>query len=83
MEDQGQDRTKIRIYTDQFMIIGNIAMFPDTRLTDYMVSAHAFIAVTDAVVQTLEEKVLFNSEFINVQRNKIVVIVPESMVKTV
>jgi hypothetical protein len=82
MEDQGQDRTKIRIYTDQFMIVGDIAMFPNTRLTDFMVGAHEFIAVTNVVVQNLEEKVLFSSDFVNIQKNKINVIVPETMVKT-
>jgi hypothetical protein len=81
MEDQGQGRTRIRLYTDQFMIVGEIAMFPDTRLTDYMVGAHDFIAVTDAVVQTREDKVLFSADFLNVQKNKIVLIVPEAMVK--
>jgi hypothetical protein len=83
MEDQGQGMTRIRLYTDQFMIVGEIAMFPDTRLTDYMVGAHTFIAVTNAVVQTLEEKVLFSSDFLNVQKNKIIVIAPEAMVKPV
>lgn len=83
MEDQGQGRTKIRLYTDQFMIVGEIAMFPDTRLTDYIVSAQTFIAVTNAVIQTLEEKVLFSTDFLNVQKDKIVVIVPEAMVKPV
>jgi hypothetical protein len=83
MEDQGQGRTRIRIYTDQFVIVGDIAMFPDTRLTDYIVGAHSFIAVTNAVVQTLEEKVLFSSEFLNMQKSEIVLIVPESMVKPV
>jgi hypothetical protein len=81
MEDQGQGRTRIRLYTDQIMIVGEIAMFPDTRLTDYMVGAHDFIAVTDAVVQTREDKVLFSADFLNVQKNKIVLIVPEAMVK--
>ncbi|MEJ2660910.1 MAG: hypothetical protein P8Z73_09330 [Desulfobacteraceae bacterium] len=75
--------TKIRLYTDQFLISGEIAMFSDTRLTDYIVGAHSFIALTNAVVQTLEEKVLFRTDFLNVQKNKIVVILPESMVKPV
>ena len=48
-----------------------------------MVGAHTFIAVTNAVVQTLEEKVLFSSDFLNVQKNKIIVIAPEAMVKPV
>jgi len=80
-QGQGQGRTRIRLYTDQFMIAGEIAMFPDTRLTDYIVGAHDFIAVTDAVVRTREDQVLFSADFLNVQKNKIVLIVPETMVK--
>jgi Family of unknown function (DUF6812) len=83
MGNQAQDRTKIRIYTDRFLIVGEIAMFSDARLTDYIVGAHVFIAVTNAIVQTLEEKVLFSADFLNVQKDKIVVIVPEMMVKPV
>jgi hypothetical protein len=79
--DQDQGKTRIRIYTDRFMIVGEIAMFSDTRLTDYIVSAHTFIAVTQAVVQTLDEKVLFSTEFLNVQKDKIALIAPEAMVK--
>jgi Family of unknown function (DUF6812) len=81
MVDQDQGKTKIRIYTDRFMVVGEIAMFSDTRLTDYIVGAHTFIAVTQAVVQTLDEKVLFSTDFLNVQKDKIVLIAPEAMVK--
>jgi hypothetical protein len=81
MVDQDQGKTRIRIYTDRFMIVGDIAMFSDTRLTDYIVSAHTFIAVTRAVVQTMDEKVLFSTDFLNLQKDKIVLIAPEAMVK--
>ena len=84
MEDERQDRTKIRIYTDQFMIVGDIAMFADTRLTDYITGAREFIAVTNAEVRDLEaSKIHFKAEFLNVQKDRIVVILPEEMVKAV
>ena len=81
-EDQ-QDRTKVRIYTDQFMITGDIAMFADSRLTDFMVSAHDFIALTNVTVNSLGGKALFKTDFLNVQKEKINITLPESMVKPV
>jgi hypothetical protein len=83
MAEDNQDRTKVRIYTDQFMIIGDIAMFADSRLTDFMVSAHDFIALTDVTVSTLGGKTLFKTAFLNVQKEKINITLPESMVTPV
>ncbi|BBO90160.1 hypothetical protein [Desulfosarcina ovata] len=83
MQEEPQDRTKVRIYTDQFIIVGEIAMFSDTRLTDYIISAHDFIAITHAQVCNLENKVLFNADFLNLQKDKVVIIVPETMMKPV
>ena len=84
MEDDRQDRTKIRIYTDQFMIVGEIAMFADTRLTDYITSARDFIAITNAEVSDTHGRTIhFKADFLNVQKDRIVVILPEEMVKAV
>lgn len=82
MTNDHQDRTAVHIYTDQFMITGEIAMYADNRLTDYMASAHDFIAVTSAVVHDTDRHELFKAEFLNVQKSKIVVIVPASMVES-
>jgi hypothetical protein len=81
MTTDHQDRTVVHIYTDQFMITGEIAMYADNRLTDYIASAHAFIAVTNAVVHDTNRQVLYKAEFLNVQKNKIVVIMPAAMVE--
>jgi Family of unknown function (DUF6812) len=81
MENEPQDKTKVRIYTDKFMIVGEIAMFSDARLTDFMVGAHPFIAVTNAVVRNLEDRAQFTADFLNIQKDKIVIILPEAMVK--
>ena len=84
MEDERQDRTRIRIYTDQFMIVGDIAMFADTRLTDYITGAREFIAITNAEVSDAQGHTIhFKADFLNVQKDRIVVILPEEMVKTV
>lgn len=81
MEEIPQNRTRVHIYTDQFIIDGEIGMFSDTRMTDYIISAHEFIAVTNARVLTPDEKVLFHTDFLNIQKNKIVIIVPEAEIK--
>lgn len=80
MGNEQQGKTRVRIFTDQFMIIGDIAMFSDTRLTDFIVGAHSFIAVTDVSVSKLDGEVLFSAEFINLQRDRIVMVLPEDMV---
>jgi len=83
MEDNYQGRTTVRIYADQFMLVGNIAMFADSRLTDFMVGAHEFIALTDVTVSNLEGRALFKTAFLNVQKEKITIILPEDMVRSV
>ena len=80
MEENLQDRTKVRIYTEQYMILGDIAMFADSRLTDFMVGANEFIALTNVAVSNLDGKTLFKSSFMNVQTEKIIIILPENMV---
>ena len=82
MEENVQDRTKVRIYTDQFMLVGDIAMFADSRLTDFIVGAHDFIALTNAVVSSIDGKSLFKSAFLNVQKEKIIIILPEDLVQS-
>jgi hypothetical protein len=42
-----------------------------------MVSAKSFLAVTGAAVYGSDDRKLFNSRFLNVQRDKIELIVPE------
>lgn len=80
MTNDSQNQTAVHIYTDQFMIAGEIAMYADNRLTDYIVGAHSFIAVTHAVVHDTNNQLLFKADFLNVQKSKIVIIVPAAMV---
>ena len=83
MGEEREDRTKIRILTEQFVIIGEIAMFPDTRLTDYIIGAREFVAITNAEVRDLEgQKVFCKTEFLDVQKDKIIIITPEQMVES-
>jgi hypothetical protein len=81
MGNEPQDKPKIRIYTDKFMIVGEIDMLGDTPLADFMVSAPAFITVTGAVIQSLEDRMRFTVETLSVQKDKIVMILADAMVK--
>ena len=81
MEEVPQNSTRVHIYTDQFIIDGEIGMFSDTRMTDYIISAHEFIAVTNARVFSPDKKILCHADFLNIQKNKIVIIVPETEIK--
>lgn len=83
MQEVPQEKTNVRIYTDQYIIEGDIGLFSGIRMTDYFISAHEFIAVTNACVLNHEEKVLFRAGFLNVHKNRIVFIVPEAEVKPV
>lgn len=80
MQETPQSKTKVRIYLDRFNIFGELAIFSDTRLTDYMVNAHEFVAVTNAIILSPDDKELFRAEFLNVHKDKIVMIVPEEMI---
>ena len=81
MEEVPKDKTRVRIYTDQFIIEGEIGMFSNIRMTDYMINANEFIAVINACVLSIDERVLFRSDFLNIQKNKVVIIVPEALEK--
>ena len=74
-------RVKVRIYTPNYRIHGEIAQFAGERLTDYMVSAKPFLAVTRAEVYGSDGRQLFSSRFLNVQRDRIELIVPEEEVR--
>jgi hypothetical protein len=81
MEEAPREKTNVRIYTDQYIIEGDIGMFSGIRMTDYIISAHEFIAVTNACVLSHDERVLFRAGFLNVHKNRIVIIVPEAEIK--
>ena len=70
------DRTEVIILTHNYKIKGEIALFPDSRMTDYMVSSKSFIAVTDAEIFDLKGNKLDSSPFLNISRDSIEVIWP-------
>lgn len=75
------DRVKVLILTKNYRIEGEIAHFKDARLTDYMVAAKLFLAVTDAKVMTPEGRELFTTSFLNVHRDSVEVILPAELAK--
>ena len=73
-----ETRTKVVILTGTYRIKGYIDLVPGARVTDYMVAAKDFIAVTDAEVWELEGRQVFAAPFINVSREHIEVVAPGS-----
>ena len=74
------DKTKVVILTKNYRIKGNISLYSNARLTDYIVEAKPFVAVTDAEVMDINGNLIFNASFLNVQKDHIEIIVPADMI---
>ena len=72
-----EDRTKVVILTNSYRISGEIALFRNERLTDYMVNAKSFLAVTMAEIRDHAGRKILAAPFINVKSDNIEVIVPD------
>ncbi len=70
------DKTKVVILTINHRIKGDISLYSNVRLTDYIVEAKPFMAVTNAEVMDMNGKLIFNASFLNVQKDHIEIIVP-------
>ena len=70
------EKTKVVILTTNHRITGYISLYSNARLTDYIVEAKPFIAVTDAEVMGINSKLVFTASFMNVQKDHIEIIVP-------
>ena len=66
----------VKIWTDSFIITGEIATLRDERLTDYIRENKDFIAVTQVKVSDKTEKDLFRTHFLNVSTRHIEIILP-------
>jgi hypothetical protein len=71
-----EHRTNVTILTGTYRITGSIELVPGARITDYLIEAKEFIAVTDAEVRDLNGRHLFNVQFLNVSRKEIHVVAP-------
>ncbi len=66
----------VKIWTDSFIITGEIDTMRDERLTDYIRENKDFIAVTQAKVTDRDDKDLFRTHFLNVSTQHIEIILP-------
>jgi len=77
-----KDKVRVIILTHRYRIEGNVSQFSNTRLTDYIIESKSFIAVTNAEVMDRDGKKLFETPFLNVQRDSIEIIAPADIVRT-
>ena len=75
---EDESKTKVTILTANYRIKGHIDLLPGSRVTDYIIEAKGFIAVTDAEVWEVVGRQVFTSPFINVNRDHIQIIAPGS-----
>jgi hypothetical protein len=72
----GPNKTKVTILTGTYRVKGYIELTPGARVTDYLVEAKDFIAVTDAEVWEIGDRKIMNAAFLNVSRQHIQIVTP-------
>jgi len=70
------NKTKVTILTGTSRVKGYIDLVPGARVTDYMVEAKDFIAVTDAEVWEIGDRKVMSAAFLNVSRHHIQIVTP-------
>ncbi len=73
-----ESRTKVTMLTGTYRIKGYIDLLPGARLTDYIVEAKDFVALTNAEVYEaiLGGRQVLAAPFINVNRDHIQIVTP-------
>ena len=73
-----ETKTKVTILTGAYRIKGFIDLLPGARLTDFIVDAKSFVAVTDAEVWELHlgGRQVLAAAFIDVSRDHIQIVMP-------
>jgi uncharacterized protein DUF6812 len=73
-----ESRTKVTIFTGTYRIKGYIDLLPGARLTDYIVEAKDFVALTNAEVyeSVLGGHQILTAPFLNVNRDHIQIVTP-------
>ena len=74
-----EDKMKVTILTRNYRITGVIELFQRARLTDYLVEAKSFIAVTNAEVLDSQNQKVLTSSFLTIHRDNIEVILPAEL----
>jgi hypothetical protein len=70
------NKTKVTILTGTYRVKGYIELTPGARVTDYLVEAKDFIAVTDAEVWEIGDRKILSASFLNVSREHIQIVTP-------
>ena len=73
-----ESRTKVTILTGTYRIKGYIDLIPGARLTDFIIEAKDFVALTNAEVweSVLGGRQVLAAPFINVNRDCIQIVTP-------
>ena len=74
--NEHEDKMKVTILTGNYRITGVIELFQGARLTDYLVEAKSFIAVTNAEVLDNQNQKVLTSSFLTIHRDNIEIIMP-------
>lgn len=75
-ENKAEHKTRVTILTGTYRVKGYIDLVPGARVTDYLVEAKDFIAVTDAEVWELGDRRIMAVPFLNVSRAHIEIVTP-------
>ena len=75
--ENSEHRTKVTILTGTYRVKGSIELVQGARVTDYLIEAKEFIAVTDAEVRDLNDRHIISTPFLNVSREHIQVLAPQ------
>ncbi|CAN0091879.1 unnamed protein product [Phaeothamnion confervicola] len=73
-----QGKTRVTILTGAYRIKGYIDLIPGARLTDFIVEAKSFVAVTDVEVWELHlgGRQILAANFIDVSKDHIQIVMP-------
>jgi len=70
------NKTRVTILTGNYRVKGYIELTPGARVTDYLVEAKDFIAVTEAEVWEIGDRKIISATFLNVSRQHIQIVIP-------
>ncbi len=79
---QDEETTRVVILTRSFRVHGMISLLPGARLTDFVTDSKVFFAVTDAEVQDHAGNPLLRTQFLNVNREQVEIILPSGVLPT-
>jgi len=74
-----EEKTRVIILTTHYRIRGDIALLPDSRMTDYIVNSNDFIAVINAEVMDSQGMPILTTTFLNVHKQRIEAIMPADL----